>query len=84
MSRTWISRRSAAAAVVMGLLLAVGSVTQTGAQTAGPTMLHPRLGVRTVVAGLTTPTTMAFIGADDLLVLEKNTGVVKRVSSHWK
>jgi glucose/arabinose dehydrogenase len=42
-------------------------------------MLHPNLGVRTVVAGLTTPSTMAFIGENDILVLEKNTGRVQRV-----
>ena len=49
------------------------------AQSTGPSMLHPGLGVRTVVAGLTTPSTMAFIGANDILVLEKNTGRVQRV-----
>jgi glucose/arabinose dehydrogenase len=42
-------------------------------------MLHPRLAVRTVVSGLTEPTTMAFIGRDDILVLEKSTGRVRRV-----
>ena len=42
-------------------------------------MLDPHLEVRTVVEGLTTPTTMAFIGTDDMLVLEKVTGQVKRV-----
>ena len=45
----------------------------------GPTVLDPNLDVRTVVAGLSSPTTMAFIGPDDFLVLEKATGQVKRV-----
>lgn len=45
----------------------------------GPTVLDPNLDVRTVVAGLSSPTTMAFLGPDDFLVLEKNTGRVKRV-----
>jgi len=49
------------------------------AQASGPTMLHPNLAVRTVVSGLITPTSLAFLGADDLLVLEKNTGRVQRV-----
>lgn len=49
------------------------------AQTAGPTMLHPDLGVRTVVEGLVTPISVAFLGPDDFLVLEKNTGRVQRV-----
>jgi glucose/arabinose dehydrogenase len=42
-------------------------------------MLHPDLAVRPVVTGLTTPTSMAFIGPNDILVLEKNTGKVQRV-----
>jgi glucose/arabinose dehydrogenase len=42
-------------------------------------MLHPRLAVRTVASGLTTPTSIAFLGPGDMLVLEKNTGRVVRV-----
>ncbi len=42
-------------------------------------MTHPDLAVRTVVTGLDSPTTMAFIGRNDILVLEKNTGKVQRV-----
>ena len=38
------------------------------AQPTGPTMLHPGLAVQTVVSGLSAPTTLAFIGAHDLLV----------------
>ena len=49
------------------------------AQISSPTILHPGLGVRTVVTGLTQPSTMAFIGDNDLLVLEKSTGRVQRV-----
>ena len=45
----------------------------------GPSMADPKLGVRTVVNGLTTPIGVAFLGPDDFLVLEKNTGRVKRV-----
>ena len=45
----------------------------------GPTMLAPNLGVRTVVSGLAAPTTMAFIGPDEFLVLEKGSGEVKHV-----
>src|SRR5918994_7631167 len=37
------------------------------------------MGIREVVADLVTPITMAFIGPNDFLVLEKNTGKVKRV-----
>ena len=45
----------------------------------GPVMLHPGLDVRPVTTGLVTPITMAFIGPNDFLLLEKNTGQVKRV-----
>ena len=44
-----------------------------------PSMLDSRLDVRKFVSGLTTPTTIAFIGENDILVLEKNTGKVRRV-----
>jgi glucose/arabinose dehydrogenase len=45
------------------------------------TMTDPALDVRTVVSGLVTPTSMVFIGTNDLLVLEKNTGAVMRVTN---
>jgi uncharacterized repeat protein (TIGR01451 family) len=48
-------------------------------QAASPSMTVPGLGVRTVVKGLDQPTSMAFIGANDFLVLEKATGRVVRV-----
>jgi glucose/arabinose dehydrogenase len=44
-------------------------------------VLDPNLAVRTVVTGLTQPTTMAFLGSNDLLVLEKASGRVRRVSN---
>jgi len=47
----------------------------------GPEVLDEHLLVRTVVSGLTTPTTVAFLGPDDFLVLEKNTGQVLRVTA---
>jgi glucose/arabinose dehydrogenase len=36
-----------------------------------PTILDPTLGVRAVATGIVNPTTMAFLGPDDFLVLEK-------------
>jgi aldose sugar dehydrogenase len=45
----------------------------------GPVMLDPQLAVREVVGGLNLPTAMTFIGPNDLLVLEKNSGQVKHV-----
>jgi glucose/arabinose dehydrogenase len=52
-----------------------------GAQAPGPSMTVPNLDVRTATSGLITPISMAFIGSNDFLVLEKNTGRVKRVVS---
>jgi glucose/arabinose dehydrogenase len=42
-------------------------------------MLNPALAVRTVVSGLNVPIGLAFLAANDLLVLEKDTGRVLRV-----
>src|SRR5262245_33049391 len=39
----------------------------------------PSLTFDTVVTGLDTPTTMAFLGPGDILVLQKNNGQVRRV-----
>jgi aldose sugar dehydrogenase len=64
---------------LLGLALSVGTATSPVRAQGGPTLVDPNLGVRTVVSGLTTPTTMAFLGPNDFLVLEKNTGQVKRV-----
>jgi glucose/arabinose dehydrogenase len=44
-----------------------------------PSLVDPNLGVRTVVENLDQPTSMAFLGPNDFLVLEKATGKVKRV-----
>jgi len=43
-------------------------------------MLDPNLSVTTVVAGLSEPTGIAFLGPGDFLVIEKSTGRVKRVT----
>src|SRR4051794_1503655 len=44
-----------------------------------PSVIDNNLTVSTVVSGLTTPIGMAFLGANDFLVIEKSTGQVKRV-----
>ena len=41
----------------------------------------PNLKIELVASGLDFPTTMAFLGPDDFLILEKNTGNVKRVTN---
>ena len=73
-------RRSAAALALAAVL--VVSVTLAGSPAGaqdGPRMLVPNLAVRTAATGLVAPTTMAFLGDGDLLVLEKATGRVQRV-----
>ena len=45
----------------------------------GQSVVDPELSVETVVTGLSLPTTMAFVGPDDILVLEKPIGRVRRV-----
>ena len=67
------------AAGLTGLAVGIGAVVPPAAAQGPPSVVDPNLGVRTVVGGLTTPSTMAFIGPNDFLVLEKNTGRVKRV-----
>ena len=42
-------------------------------------LYDPNLKIELVTSGLDFPTTMAFLGPDDFLILEKNTGNVKRV-----
>ncbi len=53
--------------------------TNVNAPANGPSMLDPNLSVKTVVSGLSQPTSIAFIGNNDFFVLEKNTGKVQRV-----
>src|SRR5215208_3899561 len=45
----------------------------------GPTLNDPSLIVQTVYQGLASPTAMAFLGPDDILVLEKGQGTVQRI-----
>jgi glucose/arabinose dehydrogenase len=47
---------------------------------AAPVLKDPALVINEVASGLNLPTTMAFIGPDDILVLQKNDGRVRRVS----
>src|SRR5262249_21148992 len=53
--------------------------TEVEPQVPLPETIDRNLAVSTVVSGLTEPTGVAFLGPDDLLVLEKSTGRVKRV-----
>jgi glucose/arabinose dehydrogenase len=46
----------------------------------GPSVVDRNLEVRPVVSGLVQPTTMAFLGPTDFLILEKASGLVRRVT----
>ncbi|MDQ3991562.1 MAG: PQQ-dependent sugar dehydrogenase [Actinomycetota bacterium] len=70
-------RRLLAPVVILTVAL-LGAPSATAGH-GGPHLLDPGLGLRTVVGGLVTPTTMAFIGDGRFLVLEKNTGRVQHV-----
>jgi glucose/arabinose dehydrogenase len=64
------------------LMLAVLAMLALPAQAwaqAHPTVVDPNLAVRTVATGLSQPTGLAFIGANDMLVNEKATGRVIRI-----
>jgi glucose/arabinose dehydrogenase len=76
--------RASLAIVALALLSGASGVApaeKSANAATGPTMLDPRLTVSTVVSGLTTPSSIAFLGANDMLVLEKNTGKVLRVTN---
>jgi glucose/arabinose dehydrogenase len=70
--------RSLRWAVALALVGSLAPAAGAGAQ-AGPTVLDPNLVVRTAAEGLSTPVSLAFLGPGDMLVLEKDTGRVKRV-----
>jgi aldose sugar dehydrogenase len=45
----------------------------------GPTIYDPNLKAQVVFKGIKFPTSMAFLGPNDILVLEKNNGTVQRI-----
>lgn len=61
----------------VGLLLA--TLIAAASASAQPTVSDPNLQVQTVVSGLASPTSMAFLAPNDILVLEKSVGRVRRV-----
>ena len=73
------SRIRVAVLAALCSFVVLGLSTSAAAQEEGGTMVDLRLGVRTVADGLSQPTSMAFLGPNDLLVLEKSTGRVRRI-----
>jgi glucose/arabinose dehydrogenase len=62
---------------VLGAVLATAFVPARA--TAAPSVVDPNLAVRTAASGLDQPISLAFLGPNDMLVLEKATGKVQRV-----
>lgn len=76
-------RRVSAAVRAVSLGIVVGAFTfvhTSDAHAQIPTLVDPGLAVTTVVDGLSQPIAMAFIGRNDILVTEKASGQVKRVT----
>lgn len=44
-----------------------------------PFLTDPNLKIEEIVEGLSLPTTMAFLGQDDILILEKDQGTIRRI-----
>src|ERR687898_589940 len=65
---------------VVALPLALAAVfVLPGRAEAAPSVVDPDLAVRTAVSGLDQPISIAFLGPNDMFVLEKATGRVQRV-----
>jgi glucose/arabinose dehydrogenase len=66
-------------AVITPRWFMIGWLLAAAALASAQTLTDPTLQVREITSGLDAPTTMAFIGPRDLLVLQKNDGRVRRV-----
>lgn len=77
------SRRFLYAFVFLAVLVttSLNQRFRASAQTTSPTILAPNLAVKRASSNLVTPISLAFIGPNDMLVLEKSTGKVQRVTN---
>jgi glucose/arabinose dehydrogenase len=75
----WPAAGALAVAAAAAVLLGPAAAVPAGAQASGPVLTDHNLSVRTAASGLVTPIGIAFLGTNDWLVIEKNTGEVKRV-----
>lgn len=74
--RSVTSRFAAGVSAVFAAMLAS---VHAAADTGPAAMLDPNLQVTTIASGFTQPIGLAFLSADDMLVLEKASGLVRRV-----
>lgn len=68
-------------ALVGALAATIGGAMTAHADSIPATILDPNLQVTTAVAGLSQPIGMVFLGPNDMLVLEKASGLVRRVTN---
>jgi glucose/arabinose dehydrogenase len=62
------------------VMISIGTIHPFGLALAQPTVVKdPTLKVELLSQGLRSPTSMAFLGPSDILVLEKETGTVQRI-----
>jgi glucose/arabinose dehydrogenase len=61
------------------LLILAAWLSASSIALAAPASRDPALAISEITSGLSAPTTMAFIGSQDFLVLQKNDGQVRRV-----
>ena len=57
----------------------VGATLPTKIEETPPNLIDKRLEATVVAEGLKRPTSMAFLGPNDFIVLEKKTGIIKRI-----
>jgi aldose sugar dehydrogenase len=72
-----MNRRALAVALSISVALAIPPAGASAQE--GPTLVDSNLRIDTIASGLALPTSIAFLGPDDLLVLEKDSGQVLRL-----
>jgi aldose sugar dehydrogenase len=63
------------------LVLVLASFMYSNTAFGAPSIKDTNLQINTVAKGLSKPTSMAFLGPNDILALEKDTGFVKRIKN---
>jgi aldose sugar dehydrogenase len=68
--------------LVLVVMVSIGLIHPFNSVVAQPAVLKaPNLKMELVAQGLRSPTSMAFLGPNDILVLEKETGTVQRITN---
>src|SRR5918912_3174217 len=69
-------------ALLLVITISIGITNKFNIALAQPTIAKdPNLKVELVASGLKLPTSMAFLGPNDILVLEKESGTVQRITN---